>query len=549
MSLLLLAFLGAGCADPPLPVDFARTSAYRMLQKPVLERRVLDRMESLDHWSIRGKGEFALTAERFHEGAHAIRFRVKTRTPDDVFTASKRSFGTVELVRRFAGEDWSRFNRVSFWLYPDLPGWRVVNLRLTLRNDGTVKMPDAYGNDGNHSLLGLVNHQWNHVVWEIPHLARDQVTALEFVCRRMGNEPEASGTLTFDIDDHALERVDADLFEGWQVAPGRIAYSHTGYSPGARKTAIATGLKAAEFRLVDEATGETVLTRPVESARSPLGEFQVMDFTGYRTPGRYTLRAANLATLPFSIAEDVWRGTAWKILNFFFTERCGFDVPGSHRICHRDWMGVHGSQRMLINGGWHDAGDLSQGLTNTSEAVYSMLALAERARANGDAELARRLIEEARWGLDWVQKTTFHDGYRIFWATMGSWTDGILGNNDDVTADAVNTPFASFLAASAEAMAARVLRSEDPEAAAYSLHLAREDWQFGMRSSQAPAEEFIGIAGPGALASLDLWQATGEAAYARAALRSASPFFVLRSAWLFPSGDRRRRPVDCRPDR
>ena len=92
MSLLLLAILGAGCADPPLPIDFARTSAYRMLQKPVLERRVLDRMESLDHWSIRGKGEFALTAVRLHVGAHAIRFRVKTRTPDDVFTASNRSF-------------------------------------------------------------------------------------------------------------------------------------------------------------------------------------------------------------------------------------------------------------------------------------------------------------------------------------------------------------------------------------------------------------------------------------------------------------------------
>ena len=67
-----------------------------------------------------------------------------------------------------------------------------------------------------------------------------------------------------------------------------------------------------------------------------------------------------------------------------------------------------------MNGGWHDAGDLSQGLLNTGEATYAMFALADRLRREGrDPALVARLLEEARWGLDWVMKVRFDGGYRV----------------------------------------------------------------------------------------------------------------------------------------
>ena len=509
----------------PLPVRYEETAEYRWKHKPVLETRLLDDMESLANWSKDDKCEMLLTRERSHSGAYALRLRLKTRTPADVLAESKRNFGYAGVYRKFPAEDWTRYNRISFWLYPDLPGWRVVNLRMVLRNEGREPLPDAYDNDGNTSFVGLANHQWNHVVWEIPYLARDKVTSLGFVCRRQGNEPEASDTLTFDIDQLTLDRVDADPYEGWQVTPGRLAFSHTGYTPAARKTAVATGLTATAFSLIDQDTGEAVFSKPVTPTASPLGRFQTLDFSDFSRPGRYTLRAGPIESRPFTIGDDAWRGTIQKVLNFFYTERCGFDIPGSHRICHRDWQGVHGNQRMIINGGWHDAGDLSQGLVNTSEAVYAMLELAERLRARGDTELAAALIAEAKWGLDWVHKTSFGDGYRITWATMGPWTDGILGTNDDVTADAVNEPYDNFLAAAAEAQAARVLRTTDPELAAHSLQLARRDWQFAIdkfvpgipSAGQSP----LTVAATGINASLDLFRATGEARYAAKAFELA----------------------------
>jgi hypothetical protein len=48
-----------------------------------------------------------------------------------------------------------------------------------------------------------------------------------------------------------------------------------------------------------------------------------------------------VSTHPFRIDPDVWTGTIWKALNFFYSERCGDAIPGVHGVCHRDWQAVH----------------------------------------------------------------------------------------------------------------------------------------------------------------------------------------------------------------
>ena len=50
-----------------------------------------------------------------------------------------------------------------------------------------------------------------------------------------------------------------------------------------------------------------------------------------------------------------------------------------------------------------------------------MFSLAERLHAGDkDAELYERLMEEARWGLDWILKTSFGDGFRYM-----NWRAGV----------------------------------------------------------------------------------------------------------------------------
>ncbi len=518
---LLFLCAAAFAAQRPLPIPEADSAVARWLKKPVLESRLLDGMESLDAWKLQGPGEMTLTAERRREGAHSLRLRARTKG-EKPGRSLGRPFGYTSVVRRFEGEDWRRFNRISFLVYPDLPGFFNAAMLVRLHNEGAERVPDVYNREG-FNYVALKNGKWNHVVWEIAHLARDRVTALDLQYAQEGNEPEAADRVTYDFDRLELERVEPDHYEGWNVAPGRIAYSHIGYEPGQRKVAMASGLAAREFRVVDLKAAKTVLVKPVEQVRTPLGEFARMDFSELRRPGEYTLEAGPVSTRPFPIATGVWLGSVEQALNFFYAERCGAEVPGVHRVCHRDWQGSHDDQRMIINGGWHDAGDLSQGLVNTSEAVYAMFTLSEKLRGRpGHSALERRLVEEATWGLDWVLKTSFGGGYRVTWATMGFWTDGIMGTVDDVTFPARNQPFENFLAAAAEALAARVLKDRDGDRAAYSLRRAREDWQFAVEGTGGVPIE---VASAGVLASVDLYRATREERYTEKAVELARTIY------------------------
>jgi hypothetical protein len=556
VALLVVGFGLWTAAQEQRADRFTDSAANRWLSKKVLARRVLDDMDTPAHWtafttgapqvvdarttqkptdSSRAVVGLTFSKERSREGRQTLRMRLPARL-DVPGPKNGRGWGSAGVRRQFDSEDWRPFNRLSLWIYPNCPGFYVVALELRLYNDGPEKLPAPFGQEGETTFV-LQDHEWNHVVWEIGNAARDKVTRLEVSALLSGHEPEAADVLTYDLDHLELEQVDPDYIEGWGVWPGRLSYSHVGYQSGAAKNAIATGLHAQEFRLVNEATGTTVLSKAVESVKTHLGEFQVLDFSEVHQTGTYILEAGETRSRPFRIAPDPWRQTILKALNFLHAERCGMAIPGVHGICHRDWTVAHGDQRIVINGGWHDAGDLTQGLGNTGEIVYSLFSLAERLQARDeDAELYERLVDEARWGLDWILKTSFGDGYRNQGSISSRWTDGIVGTSDDITSTARNSPIGNFTAAAAEAIAARVLKDSDPRLAAYCRKMAEADWHFAMDGLSLT--NLTNSAGPwrgtfdsdniehetaavGVLASVDLWQVTGNQRYADTSVKLA----------------------------
>lgn len=532
----------------PMKAIFSNSASYRWLNKEVLERRLLDDMEDLNNWVSFSHGaqqvvdarvdskitetshniaSMTISKERAYSGHHSLQMRVPTKL-DVPGPGSGRGWGTAGVRREFDGEDWSEMNRISLWIYPDCPGFYVNWLELRIQNDGVKKLPALFGQEGETSLL-LRNNEWNHVVWEIGNVARDKVTSLEISYYMGGNEPEATDTATHYFDHLELQKVDPDHIKGWNVWPERISYSHTGYQTGAPKTAIANGLDAAEFKLIDEKNGETVLSKPLKTIETHLGTYQVMDFSEIRKASTYILEAGGIRSHPFEINQYVWRNTILKVLNFFYTERCGVAIPGVHGACHRDWTCVHGDKKIVINGGWHDAGDLTQGLGNTSEAVYAMFNLAEYLHSrNDDPDLYDRVMEEAEWGLDWVLKTSFRDGYRNGGSISSRRTNGIIGDNDDNMSTARNSPMDHFVAASAEAIGYRLLKRANPRKAALSLKMAEEDFQFAIEGL-ANAEENLNKSvfrgtfdsdniehlapSIGILTAVDLWKATGNNRY------------------------------------
>jgi hypothetical protein len=557
LNIFLLSCICLSSAERiPLTPDAHNSAAERWLNKKVLQSRLLDDMESLDGWSAftnsaplvvdariasqvvepsKVVAEMSLTSEHSRDGRHSLRLRNPTQLPKPS-PANGRGWGESGILRKFDGEDWSAFNRISLWIYPDCPGHYVASLDMHLRNEGVEKLPAPFAQEGETSLM-LKNHEWNHVVWEISNVARDKVTGLEIVYGMAGNELDGADVVTFDFDHMELELVEPDHIEGWDVWPGRISYSQSGYATGAPKSALASGLPASDFRLIEAKSGKTVLAKPIRTVKTRLGEFQVLDFSEARQAGAYFLEAGKLRTPPFAIGNDVWRESILKALNFFYAERCGFAVPGVHGVCHRDWQAVHGDKRIIINGGWHDAGDLSQGMGNTAEIVYALFSLAERLHERGeDPELYERLIEEGRWGLDWILKTSFGDGYRGSGSISSRHTNGILGDYDDVIATASNSPMTNLLAAASEALAARVLKQRDPRLAAYSLRMAELDWRYALegldQTGARPSKEFFSgsfdsagvvheLLSIAVLAGVDLYRATGERAYADKAVSMA----------------------------
>jgi hypothetical protein len=511
---------------------------FRWLNKKVLDSRLLDSMEDLSSWSFKGDGEMTLTSDRARNGMYALRIRSAANIAR---AGGDEEWEDLVATRKFANENWIRFNRISLWVYPDVAGAPAISCSLVLHNDGKHKLPDRY-NEGRHESILLKNHEWNQIVWEIAPLDRDRVTALDFAYSLPKKFPDPGDHTVLDLDQLELQAVVPDHVEGWDVAAGKIAFSHSGYTVGAQKSAIASDLTAREFSLVDQQTGQVVFTKGVKAARTPLGSYQTLDFSEFRQPGTYAIKAGDTVTRPFRIGDDAWRSSIWKAVNFMYSERCGTEITGIHNRCHQDIYTTHGDQRIVVNGGYHDAGDLSA-TGHTPAMAYALLSLAESLKRQGeDSVLTARLLEEAKWGLNWVLKTRFGDGYRSTGQLVSYWTDGIMGTADDRFGEAVNNPEWNFRVTTVEALAARVLKDSEPELATRSLVTAEEDWKYAVEGlkTAAPLPEVYGASDElerisyGVVASIELYQATGEQRYADEAVTLGDQVLASQERTLQP---------------
>ena len=511
------------CPKMPMKAVYEDGAEARWLKKKVLDSKVLDSMADISTWSFQGDGDMALADSPVKDGKHSLRIR-SIQNIGKVGGAGE--WEDLIAVRKFPSEDWSHFNRISIWVFPDVIGAPAISASLVLHNQGAHVLPDHY-NEGRHESIILQNHEWNHVVWEITPLSRDKVTELEFAYSLPKMLPDPGDQTILYIDQLELQTVDPDHVEGWDVAKGKIAFSHAGYTAGATKTAIASDLDAHEFSVVEQGTGKVVLTKKVEQQDTSLGRYSVLDFSELQTSGHYILRAGDTVTRSFEIGPEAWHESIWKAINFMYSERCGTVIPGIHAICHTDDYTIHGDKRIIVNGGYHDAGDLSA-TGNTPGMAYALFSLAERLQQQGtDPQLRDRLIEEGIWGLRWVLKTSFGDGYRSTGQLISYWTNGIIGDADDRSGQAVNNPEWNFRVAAVEALAARILKESNQELAIRSLRTAEQDWNYAVQGLQSapPLSEVYGAQDElerisfGAIASIDLYRATGEQKYADEAFK------------------------------
>ena len=454
-----------------MQADSSAAGLTRWLQKKVEQSRVLPLAE--DFFSLKTSGPGTIQIERTLTKSGKGSILLETPTSLGVKNPSNRSYAFAEMIRPLKGENLNAFNRFSVWVYVDAPGLYSVFVGCTLYNAGKHIMPVPGRFEGQHFETVYPN-KWHRIIWELPDLYRDSVTGFSVNIMLGGSPKGASDRMKLYIDDMRIEKVEAENSRGFDLRKNAIAYSHSGYKTGATKQALVQHVSNTEFQLLN-AKNKVVYSGQGKKLDK---DFVQLDFTNFITPGYYTIKINNIVSRPFPIGDDAWLATAWHTLNFFFAERCGYDQPGIHQPCHQDVVCVHpDGRRIPVNGGWHDAADLTQGIGNTARGGIAMLELAKVVK-NKNKKLYHRLLEEARWGLNWTLQTKFGDGYREGGLIIGIWTDNITGTKDDMEGKASNNPFDNFIAASYCAMAVPFYTGDDPVFARWCRTSAIEDFKF-----------------------------------------------------------------------
>ncbi|MCC6288701.1 MAG: glycoside hydrolase family 9 protein [Chitinophagaceae bacterium] len=464
-----------------LPLDETKSFEAFGIRKKVLNSIMLCDMEDISVWSHKGIGKISQTAERSKSGKYSLRLHAPATSPGIPDWGLGR--GTCLASFDVGGANWEKYNRLTFYIYPNCEGDRSIYLNLYVENDGITKVPDVYGREGYHE-INLKNNQWNECFLEITGLARDKVTKISFAIETFGKELTMGDSLIFDVDAVALQTIEnPETVRGWKPAQDRIILSTTGYRTESKKTAIVNVEKnTGTFQLKDAQTKKVVYTGKIQPQQTQIGLFNTIDFSNFKTPGQYIIQAGNVETLPFYIDKDVWDNSVWRMINFLYAERCGFPVPGKHGACHTDLHANFNGKIIPINGGWHDAADMSQQTLQTGEISLSLMQMADRAKQKNNTQLYNRLMEEALWGMDFVMRSRLGDGYRAqSWGT-NFWTDGIIGTIDDTARREVhvyNGALENFLLAGIEAYASKMV--ERDQALKSNLEkIAIQDFDYAM---------------------------------------------------------------------
>lgn len=476
-----------GLIHSPLPLDTIHSYEAEGWRKKVLQSMPLTGRSDIQGWSHSGTGTLSYTHERTISGRGSICLKFATETgkratgPDN--DPDYATYGNSSATYHLDGRNLEAYNRITFSIYPDCDGAQVVNMNLAFTNDNTPAKKGYNQPSGSH-LIPLANKQWNHCFLEIDEYQRDKVLSIGFSTTLRGKDRTTGDSAAFYIDNIQLQTVERPTrVSGWEPEEGTIIYSGTGYFSHGPKTAIMHGKSTGhDFYLKSATTGKTVFQGRVQPIKTTIGRYNMLDFSSYTIPGEYIIETdGGISTRMFRIGDNrMWDDSQWKILNFIFCQRCGYAVPGIHSACHEDLISRHDGRSIVYNGGWHDAGDLSQQTLQTADVVYALLE-AYNARKKDNPALAARLLEEAGWGLDFMLKNRYGDGWHASSMGLLIWQDGVTGTIDDISS--VRTQcfaFDNFLYAAYEAYAAMSL-DQEPMMQEYLRRIAEEDFNYAIR--------------------------------------------------------------------
>ncbi|MDR1531317.1 MAG: hypothetical protein LBS62_03890, partial [Clostridiales bacterium] len=209
----------------PMKADLTYSAFERWQEKPVLKTRRLRLCEEFDTLRNKGIGTLHRDFTRTCSGEGSVRLDTPTATA--VKNPTNRRYAEPGFIYPFAREDLTEYNRLSFWVYVEAPGFATQFVVAALHNAGKHIMPAPGRFEGFHH-ADVTPGQWTRVIWELPDIYRDNVTGVSVYSFIHGSLANASDYMSIYVDDMRLETVEPEKTRGWDLPAGSVAYCHSG---------------------------------------------------------------------------------------------------------------------------------------------------------------------------------------------------------------------------------------------------------------------------------------------------------------------------------
>jgi len=205
-----------------------------------------------------------------------------------------------------------------------------------------------------------------------------------------------------------------------------LRVNQLGYLPEEAKTGLLFSKAPVKqkVKVVEAETGRAVsalkLKKVTHGNWGVFEHYYEADFSGITRPGRYYLETSGSGerSSSFAIHKAAYSGHQETLLTFMRQQRCGYN-PALKIYCHqKDGYSFYGPVKdttfVDVTGGWHDAGDQLKYLITSSYATAHMLKTWELypdkfgdnvdALGNPAPNGIPDILDEAKWGLDWLLK-------------------------------------------------------------------------------------------------------------------------------------------------
>jgi endoglucanase len=291
--------------------------------------------------------------------------------------------------------------------------------------------------------------------------------------------------------------------------------NQVGYRPNGEKYFVVSAPKAKKgvpFHIIDE-TDKTafeglIVAEPINDLPSTGEKVFRVDFSSLTKKGRYQVVLGGEKSPRFAVAEDVYSPLFKDALRTFFLNRCGvaLDDPATglqHAACHlgdapqKDDPHIKGD----FTGGWHNAGDYGKWIHMEAISCAWMMWLYEFKAPELDAFRTNRaeskdstptLLDEVRWGLEWMLKMQRADG--SVWHKVDPEQNFCFGTAPEKDATPRHVTGTGSIDAAvfcgAMCQASRVFRGTDEVFAAKCLKAAEGAWAWLEKNPHVVQKDF-----------------------------------------------------------